>query len=176
MDVLSDLDFQEVDGPPDAVPPVIDVVYPCRKCGREVGYRGRGRKPTTSSLCADCKPRPSTVKLTVNANNLATQAARRLVQINSMVAMLGAAVGLFQSASAIVGYQETFEAQAFAALSTDTELCKAILKTGAKSAKLSLALAYGGMAVAIAPAVVFTVNVAVLAAAAAGVVQLVYLM
>lgn len=150
---METFDFQEVeDGPPDVVPPMSDVEYPCARCGREVGYGGRGRKPTAKSLCADCKPRKaSQVKLTGNASNLATQAAKTLVQINTMIGMLGAATGFFRTASEIFAYQETFEAQAFTALSTDLELCRAILRTGAKSAKVSLILAYGGMGVAVAP-------------------------
>lgn len=151
---LDTLDFTTVDdGPPDSIPAMSDIEFPCANCGREIVYKGRGRKPTPNSKCDDCKPRKGpAVKLTGNANNLAAQAAKTLVQINTMIGMLGMAVGYFKTGAALISYQETFEAQAFTALSTDLDLCKAILRTGAKSAKVSLGLAYAGMTIAVAPA------------------------
>lgn len=135
---------------PDSIPQTTDVEFPCSVCGREAGpYSGRGRKPTK---CTEHKPaRASGVRITGNAANLAAQAAKTLVQANSIIGVLAAAAGLFGTAGAIAAYQETFEAQAYAALSTDPKLCQMILKSGSKSAGLSLAIAYGGMGMAAVP-------------------------
>lgn len=139
--------------PRDTVPETIGVEYPCRKCGREAGpYRGRGRKPT---LCADCKPaknRGQGAPRVTGANaNLAAQATEVLSQLNGFMALGTAAMKMFGTAGAISSYDETFKSQAYAALVTDPELCRFILKGGVKSAKLTLLMAYGGMAVAVAP-------------------------
>lgn len=142
---------------PDAVPDLEDVEYPCANCGREVGYGGRGRKPSAKSLCTDCKPtgkRAASVKVTGAAATKAAQAAEVLTQLNAMFAMGAAALGLFETAGTLVGYQETFKAQAYAALTTDMKLCESILKSGAKSSKVSLGMAYVGMGVAVGPTAV----------------------
>ena len=151
MSLMEFTDTTMPDISPDSIPPTIDVEYPCQVCGREAGpYSGRGRKPTK---CQDCKPKRSTsgVRLTGNAQNLAVQATQTLVQINAMISMVSAAMGYFKTGGAIIEYNETFEQQAFAALSTDPELCRAIVRTGAKSAKLSLGMAYAGIGMAIGP-------------------------
>lgn len=137
--------------PRDSVPQTADIEYPCEVCGREAGpYAGRGRKP---KKCAECKPqkRSAVPRVTGAPATLATQATEVLSQVNAMVALGCAAMKLFNTSGAISSYDETFKAQAYAALVTDTELCKFILKGGAKSAKVTLLLAYGGMAVAVAP-------------------------
>jgi DNA-directed RNA polymerase subunit RPC12/RpoP len=141
---------------PDAVPDLADVEYPCANCGREVGYGGRGRKPTANSLCPDCKPnaKRSNVKVTGAAATKAAQAAEVLTQLNAMFAMGAAALGLFETAGTLVSYQDTFKAQAYAALTTDMKLCESILKSGAKSSKVSLGMAYVGMGVAVGPTAV----------------------
>lgn len=139
--------------PMDEVPDLADVQYPCRVCGREAGpYGGRGPKP---KLCAEHKTTTGkgnkTPRVTGNAQNLAAQATGVLVQVNSMLAMLIAGLQLFGTASAISAANEGFESAAYQALLTDPELCKTILKGGAKSAKMSLAIAYGGMAMSVVP-------------------------
>jgi DNA-directed RNA polymerase subunit RPC12/RpoP len=141
---------------PDSVPDLADVEYPCANCGREVGYGGRGRKPSAKSLCTDCKPtaKRASVKVTGTAATKAAQAAEVLTQLNAMLAMGAAALGLFETAGTLVGYQETFKAQAYAALTTDMALCESILKSGAKSSKVSLGMAYVGMGVAVGPTAV----------------------
>jgi hypothetical protein len=147
-------DFVDVDM--DESPPLDDVEFPCRVCGREAGpYGGRGPKP---KLCAEHKT--STAKGTRSPKvagkdaNLAAQATGVLVQLNAILAMGAAAVGLFQTGSAIAAANEGFEQAAYQALLTDPEFCKMILKGGAKSAKVSLALAYGGMAMSVGPTAV----------------------
>jgi hypothetical protein len=143
--------FAVPDGPPmDSVPAADDIEYPCARCGREIIYAGRGRKPGPKSLCTECKPRKgSTVKLTGNANNLAAQAAKTLVQLNTMIGVGAAAVGFYRTSGEIIAYQDTFEGQAYAALSTDPALCKAILSTAGKTGKASLVMAYIGQFIAI---------------------------
>ena len=138
---------------PDSAPPLANVEYPCKGCGKEAGpYSGRGRKPVH---CKECKPRRSTAsgtpKVSGSAANLAAQATAVLVQLNGMIALGVAAVGMFGTGRAIADANSMFEQQAYAALSTDPEFCKMILKSGAKSAKLSLALAYGGLGMAVGP-------------------------
>src|SRR3954466_11285287 len=143
-----DFVFDDATVPQDTSPHTPDVEYPCDSCGKEAGpYSGRGRKP---KFCTNCKPKraASGVRVTGGAGNAAAQAAKTLVQLNSIFAMGAAAMGLFKTAGSSAGYQETFEAQAYAALLTDPALCQAILRTGSKSAKVSLVMAYGGMGIA----------------------------
>jgi hypothetical protein len=139
----------------DVVPDLDDVQYPCRVCGKEAGpYGGRGPKP---KLCSDHKTQSKGTrapKVTGKDANLAAQATGVLVQLNAILALGVSAIGLFQTGGAIASANETFEQAAYLALQTDPELCKLILKSGAKSAKVSLALAYGGMAMSVGPTAV----------------------
>lgn len=158
--ILDDIPTHEDMLPHDSVPETIDVEYPCEKCGREAGpYSGRGRKP---KICSECKPRRTTKsnvpKVTGATANLAAQATEVLSQLNAMIAVGCMAVKMFGTARAIGDYDDTFKAQAHAALITDPELCKFILKGGVKSAKITLALAYGGMAMSVAPTAVSEVR------------------
>lgn len=146
------------DIPPDYAPPDLsDVEYPCEVCGRESGpYGGRGRKP---KRCPEHKKNPvKSAKVTGAAGTLANQATAVLVQVNGLLAMGAMATGMFGTASAIAQANETFKEQAHAALVTDPDLCRLILKTGAKSAKLSLGLAYLGMGIAVGPTAVMEVR------------------
>lgn len=153
---MSTMDFVDT-LPPDEVPPLDDVVNPCKTCGREIDvvYGGRGPRP---KFCSTCKPakgtRSQTPRVTGNAQNLAAQATGVLVQLNSMLALGAAAIGLFRTGSAIQAANEDFEVRAYQALLTDPEFCKSILKSGAKSSKVALGLAYGGMAMTVAPTAV----------------------
>lgn len=138
----------------DDIPELNDIDNPCKSCGREidVAYGGRGPRP---KFCSTCKKAPTTRKqqprITGNAQNLAAQATGVLVQGNALIAMMVGAMGLFRTGGAIAAANETFETSAYQALLTDPEFCKTILKSGAKSAKVSLALAYGGMAMSVVP-------------------------
>jgi len=147
------LTFEDALPDMDTVPDLEDVEYPCRVCGRESGpYSGRGRKPV---LCLDHKSttrgKKSTPKVTGSAANLAAQATGVLTQLNGMIAIGLMAVGLNGTASAIAAANGTFEEQAHAALLTDPDLCKLILRGGVKSAKVALGLAYVGMGVSVVP-------------------------
>lgn len=143
-----------VDLPRDVVPDTIDVEYPCEVCGRESGpYAGRGRKP---KRCPDHKPTrknsgQGSPKVTGSSAVLAAQATEVLSQLNGFIALGTAALKMFSTSGAIAEYDETFKQQAYSALVTDPELCKFILRGGVKSAKLTLLMAYGGMAVAAGP-------------------------
>lgn len=141
---------------PDVVPDLADVENPCRQCGKEIDvpYGGRGPRP---KFCSDCKPsrvagsRKQSPRVTGKEQSLAAQATGVLCQLNAMIAMSAAALGLFRTGGAIASANETFETSAYQALLGDPELCKTILKSGAKSAKISLALAYGGMGMTVIP-------------------------
>lgn len=152
VDLFADLKFDDADLPQDTVPATSDIEYPCSVCGRESGpYQGRGRKPTK---CAEHKPTRSPsngVRVTGNASNIAAQAAKTLVQLNHAIALGAAALSMFGTSKAIFSYQAAFEEQAYAALLTDPELCRQLLRVGSKSAKASLTLCYVGMGVACAP-------------------------
>lgn len=142
------------DIPTDSVPELSDVEYPCRVCGKESGpYGGRGRKPVTCEEHRKSKP-TGNLKVSGAPDALAKQATAVLVQINGMVALASMGMSLFKTAHAISEANPTFEQQAYQALLTDQELCKLILKSGAKSAKLSLAIAYGGLGMAVLPTAV----------------------
>lgn len=151
------LDFTDAVIPPDTVPETTDVEYPCRVCGREAGpYGGRGPKP---KYCPDHKKGNSTsntrsAKVTGSAQTLAAQATGVLVQLNSLMAVGAMAMGLTGTATAIFEANPNFEEQAYQALLTDPEFCKFLLKGGAKSAKVSLGIAYFGMGAMVVPTAV----------------------
>lgn len=148
------MDFLDADIPEDTVPLTTDVEYPCEACGKEAGpYSGRGRKPR---FCVDHKKNKnaSVRKVTGNAGNLAAQATEVLSQLNGIIAIGLMAVGMNQTASAIAAGNDTFAERAHAALLTDTDLCRLILKGGVKSAKISLGIAYAGLGVGVVPVAV----------------------
>lgn len=148
---FADTEIPEDDFPQDSIPDVADVEYPCQVCGQEAGpYGGRGRKPTRCPLHKK-NPTSSTRKVTGSSANLATQATASLVQINGLLTIGAMTMGMVATAQRIAQANPIFEEQAYNALVTDPELCKLILKSGAKSAKISLMLAYGGLLTAVAP-------------------------
>lgn len=153
------LSFSDADLPDDTVPITSDVEYPCRKCGKEAGpYVGRGRKPTHCSDCKGSKGKSSGPRVTGAANNLAAQAAETLVQLNTFLAMGAMAIGLMETGMSIQASQDMFRERAHAALLTDPEFCRSILRTGAKSAKFSLSMAYFGMGLTVAPTAVMEIK------------------
>jgi hypothetical protein len=144
---------------PDTAPPTFDrpVEYPCEVCGEEAGpYVGRGPKP---KRCLKDKAQPKTKtaapgRVTGKDASVAAQATQVLIQLNGMAAIGMMAMGLHRTASAFAGANDNFEAQAYAALTTDPDLCRLILKGGVKSAKISLAMAYVGLGMAAVPVAV----------------------
>jgi hypothetical protein len=148
------MDFVDVI-PPDTIPETSDVEYPCKVCGKEAGpYGGRGRKPVYCTECKKPASKSRAAKVTGAPASLASQATAVLVQLNGMMALGMMAMGFNESASALAGANSSFEEQAYMALVTDQDLCKLILKGGVKSAKVSLAIAYGGLAVSVFPTAV----------------------
>lgn len=140
------------DYPTDSIPETSDIEYPCDICGKEAGpYSGRGRKP---KKCAEHRKVPSsgTKRVTGAPANLAAQATAVLVQVNGMMAIGLMATQFHRTAHALAEANSSFEPQAYQALLTDPDLCKLILKSGGASGKVSLALAYVGLAMTIAPA------------------------
>jgi hypothetical protein len=154
MSVMDSLDsafnFEDAELPTDSIPVVADVEYPCEVCGNESGpYSGRGRKP---KRCGNHKrQKASNVKVTGATSNLAAQAAKTLVQVNGLLSLMAAALRLFGTSSAIAGYQDTFEQQAYSALLTDPVLCRTIVQAGGRSSKLALGMCYVGMGMAVGP-------------------------
>lgn len=138
----------------DTVPDLDDVEYPCVVCGRESGpYGGRGRKP---KRCPEHKTAATTgtrraTRVTGKDANLAAQATGVLSQLNGIIAIGLMAIGMNDTASAIAAHNDGFEEQANAALLTDPDLCRLILKGGVKSAKIGLGLAYVSMGVGVMP-------------------------
>jgi hypothetical protein len=144
------------DTTPDVAPIAEGIEYPCVDCGGEAGpYSGRGRKP---KRCASCKA-PATTRtreprVTGQAASLAAQATATLEQVNGLLALGVMALGFTQTAHAISAANPAFKEQAHAALLTDPELCRLILKTGGASSKMALGMAYVGMGMMVAPAAV----------------------
>lgn len=157
---MTTMTFEDVVMPPDSVPDLSDVEYPCRVCGKEAGpYGGRGPKP---KLCSEHKKTSTggtSKKVSGAPANQAGQAAKVLSQLNRMLGIGAMAMGLFETASAIADANPTFEEAAYEALLTDSELCKMILKGGVKSAKVSLGLAYVGMGTVVVPTAVNEIRV-----------------
>lgn len=158
MTIMDALNFTDAEIPQDSTPVTSDVEYPCRKCNKEAGpYSGRGRKPV---YCPECRgsAKKSGPRVTGGANNLAAQAAETLVQLNTFLAMGAMAMGLIETGMSIQSAQEMFRERAHAALLTDPEFCRSILRTGAKSAKFSLSMAYVGMGMTVGPTAVMEIK------------------
>lgn len=149
---LMELNFTDADLPMDSIPPTTEVEYPCEVCGNEAGpYGGRGRKPTRCTEHKKNKPTGQSRKVTGNAASMASQATAVLEQVNGIITIGLMAVGYIDTAKAIAGENDAFAAKAHAALLTDPELCKMILKGGVKSGKISLGIAYASLGMSVAP-------------------------
>lgn len=147
------LTFSEVDDyPPDTVPVVAEVEHACEKCGRETGWSGRGRR---KRFCDACKTPRRTAgqapRVNGNASNIAAQAAKSLVGINSLIGYGALALGLPGTAKAILSAQEDFETQAYQALLTDPKFAAQLLNAGQVSAKAMLGMTYLTMGVGVVP-------------------------
>lgn len=150
-----DFVFSDAEAPDDSSPATSDVEFPCRVCNKEAGpYSGRGRKPTLCPEHKAAKGTPRQSRVTGAPASLAAQAAGVLEQLNGIIAVGCMAFGMNETAHAIASGNEQFKEQAYAALVTDQELCKLILKGGVKSAKISLGLAYASFAMGVGPVAV----------------------
>lgn len=126
----------------------------CKICGTELEYAGRGRKPTKCSPKnggnAECYAKQETAPVTRAGKNAAL-AAQTLASWNEYMVIGSMMAGLTETTVTISKANEVFEAKAAAALENDPELCKAILRAGAKTGKAALGIAYLSFAVAVLP-------------------------
>lgn len=146
-------DFTEVpdDVKLDTIPVTVEVEHPCEKCGRETNWSGRGRR---KRFCDECKPKSATTRaprVNGNVSNTAAQAAKALVGINNMLAMMALAVGFRETGMQIMSVQEDFESQAYQALLADPKFAASLLSAGQISGKAMLGMAYLSMGLGIAP-------------------------
>ena len=157
---MGDIDFEDEEMPRDLAPATSgSTEYPCEVCGRESGpYGGRGPKP---KKCPEHR-RASVAKTGTGTRvgrvaradeALAARAVETLCQINGLLAFATGIVGFTDTCSSIQDAQDLFKERAYAALLTDAELCKSIVKSGAKSGKVALMLAYGFMGVSVVPTI-----------------------
>lgn len=154
---FSEVDVPETLYPSDDVP---ETVMPqretdpsglvCEVCGVPLTYGGRGRKP---KFCEAHRKSTSSKKPSSGTKNesLARQAAAALAQLNGLACVGLMVVGFPGTAGAISERNEDFENQAYNALLTDPALCATILRAGATSGKAALIIAYGMLAVSVAP-------------------------
>jgi hypothetical protein len=128
----------------DAIPPVLDVEYPCEICGKESGpYGGRGRKPKKCPEHRKQSVSSGRSKSTSSNTALAGQAADVLAQLNNGLTIGSMVVGLNATASAIANSNDAFRTAAYEALLIDPALCRSIVRGGKKGGMVGLMLAYG---------------------------------
>lgn len=136
---------------PDETPDVNGVPeYSCEVCGTELHYSGRGRKPKR----CDAHKRNTTARSAGSSSSnekLAAAALDILVQANNLCGMGLMLMQMPKTASAIAMREDPFRVQALEALKADPALCRMILKAGATSGKAMLFMAYGMLAISIAP-------------------------
>jgi hypothetical protein len=136
---------------PDDAPDISGVPeFSCETCGKELHYGGRGRKP---KFCDEHKRNSSTRSSgsTTSNEKIASAALDILVQANNLCGMGLMLMQMPQTASAIAMREDAFRVQALEALKADPALCRMILKAGATSGKAMLFMAYGMLAISIAP-------------------------
>lgn len=144
--------------PDDTTPPTVaangdyDPAYPGSTPDAPYGFKDDGtpyrRRPKgTAGSKSPSKNTPATDRMAKTAANL-------LARGNSLMAMGLMALGLPMTASSMAEANDTFEELAYQALLNDPVLCKKILSAGAVSGKAGLAIAYGSLGMAIAPAAI----------------------
>lgn len=138
-------------GPRDLPPAVEDNALACEVCGKALVYGGRGRKPKRCDEHKRSGAKSVSSGSKIGNERLALQATEALVQVNNLTGLGARLLGLSTTAETIVFCEETFREQAYAALLTDTALCKQILSAGQISAKFSLAIAYAMLGAQVAP-------------------------
>lgn len=139
---------------PEDVSPPTSHEYSCEVCGVELRYGGRGRKP---KYCDDHKRQSGAASGKVSrstsgkASQLAAQATEALAQINSLSAIGLLMAGMPLTSAALAQCDATFREQAYAALLTQPDLCKTILKAGTTSGLAALVMAYAALGVSVLP-------------------------
>lgn len=142
---------------PDSRPPTEADTPTCVDCGTPLEYAGKGRKPTKcaehlkknrrrGAAAADAPP-----AATPASEKSAAQATEVLCQLNDWLSIGAMMVGLHGTAGELAQRQEAFREQAFSALLLDPALCRAILRSGARSGKVALGMAYLTMLGSVAP-------------------------
>lgn len=123
----------------------------CIVCGTPLEYSGRGRKPKYCDEHKKSGTRTGVKSSTPRNDKLAAQATDALMQINGLGALVCMLAGMPMTAAAINNAEEGLREQVKAALITDPDLASKILSAGTHSAKISLVIAYGMFAAAVAP-------------------------
>jgi len=139
----------------DETPPQ-EFEYSCVVCGTEIFYGGRGRKPKycDEHRTGNSPNKESTrhkTKVTGGPAQLAAQATEALIQVNGLVSILLMVFKMPMTASAIAVANDAFRESTYAALLTDQELCRTILKAGTTSGKIALLISYAMLAAAVVP-------------------------
>lgn len=143
--------------PDDETPPrIFDAA--CRTCGIELPYSGKGRRP---KFCAEHRlagerrhpkvPRTTRKAPTGQNAQLATSATEALVQLNGLISMGLMLTRMPQTAIAMSEAEEGFRESTMAALLTDPDLCRTILRAGSTGGKVALGISYAMLGAAVAP-------------------------
>jgi hypothetical protein len=129
-------------------------------CGIELDYSGKGRRPkfcATHRLEGERRPpkaRANKPKATGANAQLAASATDALVQLNTFAVMGLMLTGMSATAGALSNAEDGFRESTNAALLTDPELCRTILRAGSTGGKVALAISYAMLAAAVAPVAV----------------------
>jgi hypothetical protein len=156
---LDDLKFDDVVPPepssesdvgPLDLPPITDDLLSCTVCGKPLTYGGRGRKPTKCDEHKKASGKGGTRRAVPN-DKLAASATEALVNINRLTGFGARILRLPNTAAMFAETEDMFRAQAYEALLVDPDLCRQILAAGQMSGRMSLLIAYGMLAMQIAP-------------------------
>jgi len=157
---MTELTFDTIDLSKDEAPPMngvtddsFDPAYPGSTPEAPYGFKDDGtaykRRPGPRG------PRKSSGRGNMPASeSQARSAAAMLGQLNNLIGLSLFSFGFPLTAGEIAKGNDMFVEQAYAALLTDPALCRKILSAGAQSGKAALVMAYGTLALGIAPALV----------------------
>jgi len=158
------LDAEELAAPPQDSTPVFDTSGTCEFAGCDeikTEYAGRGRKPRFCTEHTNLRKKPGAAEAAARKapnQKLADQATEVLLQLNGFLAIALRFGKLEFTASALAECQEEFRVKTNAALLTDPDLCRTILRAGTTSGKMGLAVAYGMLAGAVAPIAIMEIR------------------
>jgi len=137
---------------------VNDSEYTCEVCQAPLTYNGRGRKPTKCSPrnggreeCYSTRGATLSQPREKSNDKLARQAANVLTGMNAGLGTGAYLLGLRGTAAAIRDANESFDPAAYEALKMDPGMCRMILRGGANSGKVMLAIAYLMLGMNVAP-------------------------
>ena len=126
-------------------------------CAKPVkAYGGRGKRPRK---CEEHSARPAArVSRGTSSRTDAARAAEVLAQMNALVAFGTIMAGLPATGSAMSTANEGFKDAATAALELDPNLCRTILRVGAKSGQAALVAAYAQLLIAVVPVMIYNLK------------------